>query len=369
MDTTKYHVEGANEYNIWYGKYLGEQDNSADKEPASDRCVLEKDAGYTKADGGGLARMERRSFCLHFARGICIKGDECGFYHRVPIPDDDARCDEVYDCFGRQRHSTHRDDMKGVGSFLNPSRTLFVGGLKKYATPKDLEDCVWRHFSEWGELENVNVIHRLSIGFPRYRLRTSAEFAKAAMSNQALDDGEILSIRWAKDDPNPKAREAIDRSDQDAIIGLLEAKGLSMKPAGFEYPSDYQLPDSKRIRLDEKGDDVPNDLLYPDTDNQYVVSSNDDVISTTIDTNIVSNSGTSSMTPEEYAAYCQQYYSLTPASTTGFSTSDYLTTKESTTIVTSEEVSKSSNGVAENESNQEESLLLNSRKRFLESFL
>ena len=73
----------------------------------------------------------------------------------------------------------------------------------------------------------MNVIHRLSIAFPRYRLRTTAEFAKEAMSNQALDHKEILSIRWAKDDPNPTARLAIDRADRDAVDAILEAKGKS----------------------------------------------------------------------------------------------------------------------------------------------
>ena len=65
--------------------------------------------------------------------------------------------------------------MNGVGSFMNPSRTLFVGNLtrSKYV-PKTLEEAMWKHFSEWGEVENINVIHRLSIAFPRYRLRTSA---------------------------------------------------------------------------------------------------------------------------------------------------------------------------------------------------
>ena len=113
---------------------------------------------------------------MHFARGICAKGADCTYYHRVPLPIDDANCDEMFDCFGRQRHSTHRDDMNGVGSFMNPSRTLFVGNLtrSKYSSPKALEDAVWKHFSEWGEVENVNVVHRLSIAFPRFRLRTSA---------------------------------------------------------------------------------------------------------------------------------------------------------------------------------------------------
>ena len=53
IDPKKYHVEGANEYNIWYDRYVGDiKDNSALREPAEDRCVVDRDAGYTKADKG-----------------------------------------------------------------------------------------------------------------------------------------------------------------------------------------------------------------------------------------------------------------------------------------------------------------------------
>lgn len=189
VDPNKFHLEGAQEYNIWYGRFIGDDfDNNRSRDPAADRCVVTKDAGWTRADGvdpktgqvlaGGAKKRSdtRRFFCLHFARGMCAKGADCLYYHRIPLPDDDARCDELYDCFGRARHNKHREDMNGTGSFMKPCRTLFVGGLvkQKYNSPKELEDACWKHFAEWGELENVNVIHRLSIAFPRYRLRTSA---------------------------------------------------------------------------------------------------------------------------------------------------------------------------------------------------
>ena len=65
------------------------------------------------------------------------------------------------------------------------------------------------------------------------------------MSCQSLDKGEILSIRWAFDDPNPVAQvlqinlkwdafwyyrmldtmqDAVDRADKDALAALLQAK-------------------------------------------------------------------------------------------------------------------------------------------------
>jgi hypothetical protein len=252
---------------------------------------LDTDAGFTRADNiaaskspASSQRKDKRFFCLHFAHGLCAKGVDCIFYHRIPTPEDDARTDELFDCFGRSRHNKHRDDMNGVGSFMKPCRTLYVGNLlkAKYESGKALEDALWKHFSEWGELENCNVIHRLSIAFPRFRYRTSAEFAKEAMSNQALDHGEVLMIRWAYDDPNPVAQDSIARADKDAIASLLQSKGISLEQAPFQYPSDYQIQPLKRLRegeADEQGAAVDPqlqalltshpELAYPSTAAQY----------------------------------------------------------------------------------------------------
>ena len=53
IDPKKYHIEGANEYNIWYDRTVGDiKDNSAQRDAAEDRCVIERDAGFTKADKG-----------------------------------------------------------------------------------------------------------------------------------------------------------------------------------------------------------------------------------------------------------------------------------------------------------------------------
>ena len=317
IDPKKYHLEGANEYNIWYGKYLGDHwDNKADKEPATDRCVVESDAGYTKADGPNPGEpkpsqpngrpKDKRFFCLHFARGMCAKGKDCIFYHRIPTPQDDAHTDELFDCFGRSRHAKHRDDMNGVGSFMKPCRTLYVANLlkSKYNTPKELDEALTLHFSEWGEVENVNVIHRLSIAFIRYRLRTSSEFAKEAMTNQALDHEEILSIRWAYDDPNPVAQDAIRRADQDAIYSILKAKGVNMEETSFKTPSTYQPPSAKRIKL-EDGTDVLQDLpelAYPDTDAQYDLQQQSAASAYAI------AQRQSGMSADQYAAYCAHYY-------------------------------------------------------------
>ena len=91
------------------------------------------------------------------------------------------------------------------------------------------------------------------------------------MTNQALDHNEILSIRWAHDDPNPIAKQSIEMADKDAVLALLQAKGVNTTPTAFEYPVEYNVPHSKPL-LTENGEEILAEypeLNYPDTDRQY----------------------------------------------------------------------------------------------------
>ena len=45
------------------------------------------------------------------------------------------------------------------------------------------------------------------------------------MLSQSLDQNEILDLRWAHDDPNPVAQDAIERANRDALFALMQAKG------------------------------------------------------------------------------------------------------------------------------------------------
>ena len=237
VDQSKISRLEGHEYTIWYGKFLGEhwrREGPGGKQAAETRLVVERDAGYTTGD---MTSQGQTFFCLFFARGCCARGQTCQFIHRVPLAADEGRADVMHDVFGRERHAAHRDDMGGVGSFQKNSRTLYVGQLK--ATPYEddagsgdsggaraLKKVVERHFGEFGEVEHVNVIWRLSIAFVRYRFRLNAEFAKEAMAGQSLDNEEILNIRWAYDDPNPMVQKAIQRANEDNAGGDGGAEGL-----------------------------------------------------------------------------------------------------------------------------------------------
>lgn len=147
------------------------------------------------------------------------------------------------------------------------------------------------------------------------------------MTCQALDHEEILSIRWAHDDPNPIAKQAIEQADKDAFVSILQGKGVSLEPAPFIYPSDYQLPAAKRLRLEEGGDVLEQypELAYPDTDNQYTASNN--------------NSSNNNMSTDEYQAY-QAYLDTYYAQQAALSRLGMITTTEVQQIITSSSENK-----------------------------
>jgi hypothetical protein len=279
LDPSRLQVaEGSNEYNIWFGRYTGDAWRGSGvlgpRDPAPTRCHPETDAGWTKplrggVDGGGgggagasaasssssssaspdpaagpagpavSSLGDHAFFCLHFARGACWRGHDCTYHHHVPTAADDAAAEPTRDIFGRDRHQGHRSDMGGVGSITDDCRTLYVGGLRRGATgggdkdkdPPSLEDLVRTHFSVWGELESVNIVPRISVAFVRYRLRSNAEFARAAMANQNLGGSEILNVRWAYEDPNPVAQASRDRADADVVAAALAARGIDVDAA------------------------------------------------------------------------------------------------------------------------------------------
>ena len=66
------------------------------------------------------------------------------------------------------------------------------------------------------------------------------------MANQTLGQNEVLNVKWAYDDPNPVAQEAMRRADADAALAALKARGMMIqseedggkKGDDDEYPID-----------------------------------------------------------------------------------------------------------------------------------
>jgi len=197
------------DYNIWYHKRPGQKRGRDDgtlprgvKSP--NRCIPIKHSGKT--------RGATPDTCLYFARGGCHLGHRCGRRHRLPMPSDEP--DTQVDTFGRRRGATEGDDNNGVGSVFVANCTLWVVNIAADCT----EESVRRDFSEFGPVQHVRHFAHKGFTFVQYYMRASAEFAKEAMANQVIRGTEpVLSVRWAREDPNPRVIEMLKKRRQNAV--------------------------------------------------------------------------------------------------------------------------------------------------------
>lgn len=254
-------------FNIWYNKWAGgdREDAYLSKTAAISRCKIREHSGWTQAD-----KTPGSYFCLFFARGICPKGHECQYLHRLPGVYD--LFNPNIDCFGRDRHSDYRDDMGGVGSFLRQNRTLYVGRIH---VTDDIEEVVARHFQEWGEIDRIRVLTARGVAFVTYVNEANSQFAKEAMAHQALDNSEVLNVRWATVDPNPlsqkrevarieeQAAEAVRRALGETAVRQIEGRETAEDRAqrradagfgldGYEAPEGIWFNRQKELEAAEK---------------------------------------------------------------------------------------------------------------------
>ncbi|KAK6834673.1 hypothetical protein PG995_008160 [Apiospora arundinis] len=242
-------------FNIWYNKWSGgdREDKYLSKTPAKGRCNIARDSGYTQAD-----KHPGAHFCLFFARGICPKGQDCEYLHRLPGVHD--LYSPNVDCFGRDKFSDYRDDMGGVGSFLRSNRTIYIGRIN---SSDDIEEVVARHAAEFGQIERIRVLNSRGVGFVTYVNEANAQFAKEALAHQAFDHNEVLNVRWATADPNPmaQAREA-RRTEEQAADAIRRAL-----PAEFVAELEGRDPEARKRRKIEssyglEGYEAPDDIHF-----------------------------------------------------------------------------------------------------------
>lgn len=245
-------------FNIWYNKWAGgdREDSYLSKTHAPSRCNIANDSGWTRAD-----KVTGSFFCLFFARGICPKGHECQYLHRLPGIHDIFNPN--IDCFGRDKHNDYRDDMGGVGSFMRQNRTLYVGRIH---VTDDIEEVVARHFAEWGQVDRIRVLTARGVAFVTYTNEANSQFAKEAMAHQSLDHNEILNVRWATVDPNPQAakREAA-RIEEQAAEAVRRAL-----PAEFVAELEGRDPEARKRKKIEgsfglQGFEAPDEVWYAKT--------------------------------------------------------------------------------------------------------
>lgn len=189
-------------FNVWHKKWSG-GGQTAKQFRSPFKCNIARDSGVTRSAGP--------YFCLWFARGCCHKGPACSFLHRLPNEFDALELNgaNVTDCFGRTKFADAREDRNGIGSFLEPCQTLFVGYFSGLHTSREkLIEQLRLPFSEWGSITSVRISKNMKFAFITYKYQCNAEFAKEAMSNQTITGNETLSVRWAenskRDDAKPE---------------------------------------------------------------------------------------------------------------------------------------------------------------------
>ncbi|KAI8358312.1 hypothetical protein B0O80DRAFT_278395 [Mortierella sp. GBAus27b] len=205
-------------YNIYYDKWTG--GGRQRNEKAQHRCDPAKDSGRTKGTMNPNAY-----FCVFFAKGCCPNGEDCGWLHRIPSIQDHV--DSGMDVFGRERFGDRRDDLGGVGSIRSSSKTIFVGRIQP---SPDMRAIVEKHFKAWGDIEYIKVLMEKGVAFVTYQSRLNTEFAKEAMMYQSLDHDEILNVRWAEEDPNPKVQAMNKRKAVEMVRQAIETN----------LPTDYK---------------------------------------------------------------------------------------------------------------------------------
>ncbi|KAH7152111.1 hypothetical protein B0J13DRAFT_497868 [Dactylonectria estremocensis] len=242
-------------YNLWYNKWSGgdREDKYLSQTKAKGRCNISKDSGYTRAD-----QVTGSYFCIAFSRGLCAKGQDCQYLHRLPGTFD--LFNPNVDCFGRDKFSDYRDDMGGVGSFMRQNRTVYVGRIH---VTDDIEEVVARHFAEWGQIERIRVLNTRGVGFITYTNEANAQFAKEAMAHQSLDHDEVLNVRWATADPNPMAQaREVRRIEEQAAEAIRRAL-----PAEFVAEIEGKDPESRKRRKIEssyglEGYEAPDEVHF-----------------------------------------------------------------------------------------------------------
>ncbi|ODV89248.1 hypothetical protein CANCADRAFT_3878 [Tortispora caseinolytica NRRL Y-17796] len=225
-------------FNIWHRNWSGGdvEDDFHEQTKAEGRCNIERDSGVTRAD-----RIPGSYFCLYFARGLCGKGKNCEYLHRLPT-ELDVFVPSV-DCFGREKHSGYRDDMGGVGTFLRKNRTLYVGRIQ---ARDNIAEIVKKHFSEWGKIEKVEVLAGRGVAFVTYENESNAQFAKEAMAHQSLDNNEVLNVRWSTLSTDPAAlRREQEAAEKEAVkvVKRLLNEGVPLKK--------IKLDDKTKTNIDE----------------------------------------------------------------------------------------------------------------------
>ncbi|OBA22616.1 hypothetical protein METBIDRAFT_38726, partial [Metschnikowia bicuspidata var. bicuspidata NRRL YB-4993] len=198
-------------FNLWYLKWAGGDSTARGTARRAFRVDVPRDAGATRgADGSS-------PICLFFARGCCYRGRKCPYLHRLPQAGD--RRVPTQDCFGRDKAAADRDDTRGAGLLRRHNRTLYVAGAH---VDDRVQARLHRQFLEFGAVDQIRVLAARQCAFVSFRLEAEAEFAREAMDGQTLDGTDVLTLRWANEDPDPRAQQQAQRAVEAEAVATVK---------------------------------------------------------------------------------------------------------------------------------------------------
>ncbi|KAG0035558.1 Pre-mRNA-splicing factor [Podila clonocystis] len=174
---------------------MSQMSSSADSRPARKQIAKEKVLG-PQLSVASRAAESGQTYNIYYDKWSGGKRPEPGSGVKDKSP---YRCDP------------ERDSGRTRGSF-NPNAYFWM------------EASVQKHFHQWGEIDRVKILRDKGVAFVTYQSRLNAEFAKEAMANQSLDHGEVINIRWATEDPNPKAQAVNKRKAVEMTRQAIEAR-------------------------------------------------------------------------------------------------------------------------------------------------
>lgn len=185
-----------------------------------------------------------------------MKGKYCPFLHRPPLPTDIFVPAE--DCFGREKNAYYRDDMTGVGLFNRVNKTLYVTGLH---VNDDIEETLSTQFGEFAPIDKIRVLKGKACAFISFKYELGAQFAKEAMDGQTLDGNDTLTVRWAREDPNPNAQQLARRSvDDDAFETVKRVLGDHSKKPVTKKRKREPVSEPDEVPVSDEDPEVGADL-------------------------------------------------------------------------------------------------------------
>ncbi|KAJ8651739.1 hypothetical protein O0I10_012686 [Lichtheimia ornata] len=195
-----------------------------------------------------LARSEpyykrnRPHICSFFVKGECTRGSNCPYRHELP-GDPELAQQNIKDRYYGSNDPVAAKIMSRVRSAtssLNPPEdktvtSLFVTGVEQTITEADLRE----HFSTYGQLKSVVVVHKSKCAFVNFATRTAAELAADRIADAGLTlQGHPLRVTWGKARPQgPKSDKKKSAASSISLGAMQPPAPPSISGSTAKYPS------------------------------------------------------------------------------------------------------------------------------------